>query len=67
MAGDSVKIGALLPLSGVRASSGKSTEAALVKAIEDVYAHVLRYQFEHSLRPSNTRYRIRPSNKSRKV
>ena len=46
MAGDSVKIGALLPLSGVRASSGKSTEAALVKAIEDVYARVLRYQFE---------------------
>ena len=39
MAGDSVKIGALLPLSGVRASSGKSTETALVKAFEDVNAY----------------------------
>ena len=39
MAGDSVKIGALLPLSGVSASSGKSTETALVKAFEDVNAY----------------------------
>ena len=39
MADDSVKIGALLPLSGVRASSGKSTETALVKAFEDVNAY----------------------------
>ena len=39
MACDSVKIGALLPLSGVRASSGKSTETALVKAFEDVNAY----------------------------
>ncbi|MGB8087670.1 MAG: penicillin-binding protein activator [Nitrososphaeraceae archaeon] len=36
---DSVKIGALLPLSGVRASSGKSTETALVRALEDVNAY----------------------------
>ena len=34
--GDTVNIGALLPLSGVRASSGKSTEAALERAVEDV-------------------------------
>ena len=39
LTGDSVKIGALLPLSGVRASSGKSTETALVKAFEDVNAY----------------------------
>jgi branched-chain amino acid transport system substrate-binding protein len=39
MPDDSVKIGALLPLSGVRASSGKSTETALVKAFEDVNAY----------------------------
>ena len=39
MTGDSVKIGALLPLSGVRASSGKSTETALVKVFEDVNAY----------------------------
>lgn len=34
--GNTVNIGALLPLSGVRASSGTSTEAALERAVEDV-------------------------------
>jgi ABC-type branched-subunit amino acid transport system substrate-binding protein len=34
-----VKIGALLPLSGVSSSSGKSTEAALDRALNDVNAY----------------------------
>jgi branched-chain amino acid transport system substrate-binding protein len=34
--GNTVNIGALLPLSGVRESSGTSTEAALERAVEDV-------------------------------
>lgn len=34
--GNTVNIGALLPLSGVRASSGTSTGAALERAVEDV-------------------------------
>ncbi len=40
--GDTVNIGALLPLSGVRASSGKSTEAALERAVEDVNEYFSR-------------------------
>jgi branched-chain amino acid transport system substrate-binding protein len=40
--GDTVNIGALLPLSGVRASSGKSTEAALESAVEDVNEYFSR-------------------------
>lgn len=40
--GDTVNIGALVPLSGVRASSGKSTEAALERAVEDVNEYFSR-------------------------
>ena len=40
--GDTVNIGALLPLSGVRASSGKLTEAALESAVEDVNEYFSR-------------------------
>ena len=36
---NTVKIGALLPLSGVSSSSGKSTEAALDRALNDVNAY----------------------------
>jgi branched-chain amino acid transport system substrate-binding protein len=40
--GATVNIGALLPLSGVRASSGKSTEVALERAVEDVNEYFSR-------------------------
>lgn len=39
ISGNTVKIGALLPLSGVSSSSGKSTEAALDRALNDVNAY----------------------------
>jgi len=40
--GNTVKIGALLPLSGVASSSSKTTEAALDMAVEDVNDYFLR-------------------------
>ena len=67
MAGDSVKIGALLPLSGVSASSGKSTETALVKAFEDVNAYFSDTNSSIRFDLVIQEYRIRPSNKSRKA
>ena len=64
---DSVKIGALLPLSGVRASSGKSTETALVRALEDVNAYFSDSNSSIRFDLVVLRYGIRPSNKSRKA
>ncbi len=48
---DIVKIGALLPLTGVASSTGKSTEAALEMALEDINANF-------SLSNSSLRYEL---------
>jgi ABC-type branched-subunit amino acid transport system substrate-binding protein len=39
VSGDTVRFGALLPITGVFSSSGKSTEAALKMALRDVNAN----------------------------